>query len=298
MSRGASGILIHGAGFVGRALTEALAVHGVAVTLRSARTGEPVRDVSGSEHRPCVVLAGGHASPGMSDQEVEPAVDHFRSVLSVLRRRVETDEIQHAVLVSSAGPVYGRCVAPAVETDTPSPVTPYGRLKLVEEEMLRAALPDGCTATVLRCTNLFGPQQDASRRQGLVPVVVRRALQGLPVDVYGSGHQRRDYVYLPDLADIVLRVAEDSAPSLLNVAAGEQHSVLDIISTVEDVMGVTIDVRHVPAEEPLLGDQPAVDNGRLRSLMGTAWNLHDLRAGVGATMRDLVRTYDGDRSGG
>lgn len=278
-------IEIVGSGFVGRSLARGLERRCFDTVLRPVREGFVEQMSLGTAARPLgIVFAAGRASPGMAVDDIGPALERFEELLLPVRDRVARLGVERVLLVSSAGPVYGGSAHEPTESTPPSPSTPYGRLKLAEEELARSLMPRTCAVTALRCTNLYGPEQSAQREQGLIPIVIRRALTGRPVTVFGTGAQRRDYFFVEDLADVVEAVLGAAPVDVLNVSVGHRLTVMDIISAVETALGVVVDVEHTPADESLTSDQPTIDHERLRDLLGSRWEPTSLADGIEATV--------------
>src|SRR6185437_2102911 len=88
---------------------------------------------------------------------------------------------------------------------------------------------------VLRVANPFGPHQ-TNPQQGLVASVIRHALAGTPVGIFGDGMVTRDYVYIGDVVEAVAlaAVVEDaSAPRTYNIGTGIGRTMLDVVNAVQ-----------------------------------------------------------------
>lgn len=101
-----------------------------------------------------------------------------------------------------------------------------------------------CYKTILPC-NLFGRWDNFDLRSAhLVPAIIhkvhRAKSEGLrTVEIWSDGHARREFMYAGDLADAVLQIALrfDTAPTLMNVGLGHDHTVLEYYRAVADVIG-------------------------------------------------------------
>lgn len=98
--------------------------------------------------------------------------------------------------------------------------------------------------TVIPC-NLFGPWDNFDLQSAhLIPAIInkvhRAKIDGLPtVEIWGDGLARREFMYSGDLADAVHQMAMrfDSAPSLMNLGLGVDHTVLEYYQSVAEVIG-------------------------------------------------------------
>lgn len=167
------------------------------------------------------------------------------------------------VVLSSTAAVYGEPVSLPISEDQPKiPTNPYGHTKLALERMLRDY---GVRLTVLRYFNAGGEDEDHPVETHLIPNVVRAALSGEPVTVYGDGSNIRDYVHVDDLARAHVLALE--VPGTYNLGSGSGSTVLEVIEIARRVTGRKIDVVFKPARP---GDPQALvaDISRARRVLG------------------------------
>src|SRR6478736_1627346 len=175
----------------------------------------------------------------------------------------------HFIFFSSGGTVYGNAPGrPNRETDECRPIGRYGRAKLRAEEMIRpAATRDGLSCTVLRISNPFGFPVPSGRAQGIIPHAVRCAVEGQPLTLWGDGHAQKDFLHYTDFLSALQAVVDRRLTGLFNLAAGESHSVLEIIALVEKHTGRKIVLRPTPAPAWDVQDS-RLDNQLLRTATG------------------------------
>ena len=175
----------------------------------------------------------------------------------------------HFIFFSSGGTVYGNAPGrPSRETDECRPIGRYGRAKLRAEEMIRtAATRDGLSCTVLRISNPFGFPVPSGRAQGIIPHAVRCAVEGQPLTLWGDGHAQKDFLHYTDFLSALQAVVDRRLTGLFNLAAGESHSVLEIIALVEKHTGRKIVLRPTPAPAWDVQDS-RLDNQLLRTATG------------------------------
>ena len=117
----------------------------------------------------------------------------------------------------------------------------------------------GVRACSLRLTNVYGPRQlIRHNRQGFIGWFIRLAIEGGPIQIYGDGSQRRDFVYVDDVADAFLRAAESDLCNgeVFNVGGDEPISHRDLTTLLIKVAG-SGEVQYV--EWP--PDRKAIDIG-------------------------------------
>ncbi|WDR04843.1 UDP-glucose 4-epimerase GalE [Devosia rhodophyticola] len=193
--------------------------------------------------------------------------------------------VKHFIFSSTAA-VYGMTgLAPVVEQTPLSPMSPYGRSKLMTEWMLAdVAAAHPMTYGVLRYFNVAGA--DPQKRSGqstplathLIKVAAQTALGQRPkMDIFGTDYETpdgtcvRDYIHVTDLIEAHalllkhLRGGGDS--STLNCAYGQGYSVRQVIDTVKAVSGVDFRVDEGPRRA---GDPASITatGEKVRSVLG------------------------------
>ena len=153
--------------------------------------------------------------------------------------------------ISTGGAAYGDTgVVPTPEEHPVLPSSPYGVSKTAGERYVECfgALLDMRTL-VLRLANVYGPRQNPQGEAGVVAIFADRLLRGEPCVINGDGEQTRDFVYVEDVADAVLRGLERSdATGVLNIGTGIETSVNAIYARLARAAGVTASASHGPAK--------------------------------------------------
>jgi UDP-glucose 4-epimerase len=158
-------------------------------------------------------------------------------------------------VLASTNAVIGNVGTATITPDLPlRPLTPYGATKAACEMLLSGySGAFGMTTCALRFTNVYGPGM--SHKDSFVPRMMRAALAGTGIRVYGDGLQSRDLVHVDDVVRAI-RLAWDSGyTGRAIVGAGRSVSVLELVQTVREVTGAELPVTHVAAPA---GEMPAV----------------------------------------
>lgn len=155
------------------------------------------------------------------------------------------------VVVASSSSVYGaNTQLPKVETMTTRPVSPYAATKLATESYTLAWQHTyGLPTLAFRFFNVFGPRQAAGHAYAaVVPAFVSAATEGRPLPVHGDGEQSRDFTFVDTVCDVltdaVLRRVQHPEP--VNLAFGTRTNLLEVISTLESILGRELPVEHLP----------------------------------------------------
>ena len=171
--------------------------------------------------------------------------------------------------LSSGGTVYGAARTKTIdEQHVTEPVTSYGIMKLAAEKYaLMHSRLYGLPLRILRCANVYGDHQPATRSQGVIAVFLERIASGASVPVYGDGSIVRDFVYVGDLVELLLRSIRAAGSTVLNVGSGTGHSLIELVAQIEAVVGRKAAIEWLPDRGY---DVPRVvlDIGRLRHELG------------------------------
>lgn len=278
-----------GCGFVGRAVVAAFRELGAEITVVDQRAfpDERVRSVIGDLTDPA--LRSDAMTPDVT------GVVHLAAITSVLRSAeapAETFtmnvEVTQGLLelarqrginrfvLGSTNAVVGNVGSATITEDIPlRPLTPYGATKAACEMLLSGyAGSYGLTTTALRFTNIYGPGMEA--KDSFVPRMMRAALAGKGVQIYGDGKQVRDLVHVHDIVAGITAAWQRQFTGTAIIGSGKSVSVLDMIDAAREATGAEIPVEHIPAKT---GEMPAVivDISRARRELGyePAYSLAD-----------------------
>ena len=158
-------------------------------------------------------------------------------------------------LLASTNAVVGDVGAATITEQLPlRPLTPYGATKAACEMLLSGyAGAYGLGACALRFSNVYGPGM--AHKDSFVPRLMRAALTGSTVRIYGDGSQRRDLVHVDDVVRGVLLGWDSSYAGSVIIGSGRSVSVLELVETVRRITGKPLKTEHVAAQR---GEMPAV----------------------------------------
>lgn len=197
--------------------------------------------------------------------------------------------VEKVVNISSSA-VYGdSAVMPKVETMLPDPISPYAVSKLAGEYYCKVFTKAyGLPTVSLRFFNVFGPRQDpGSDYAAVVPKFIELAREGKELTVFGDGEQTRDFTYVLDVVQAMLKAAVSPGcdGKVLNVARGEAMTLNGLAEIVLANFGRGADgnVRHMP---PRRGDivHSIADISLARELIGYGPSF-GIEEGIALTIR-------------
>ncbi|HEX3087664.1 MAG TPA: NAD-dependent epimerase/dehydratase family protein [Ilumatobacteraceae bacterium] len=147
------------------------------------------------------------------------------------------------VAMASSSSVYGDAEEyPCIEGVTPTrPRSPYGATKRMCEDLADIYRGLGLSVTALRYFTVYGPRQrpDMAMRR-----LCEATIGGAPFTLNGDGLQSRDFTYVGDAVDATLRAGVVlDVPLLLNIGGGEEATMLQVISTIEEIAGKSLDIQ-------------------------------------------------------
>ncbi|HEY3708405.1 MAG TPA: NAD(P)-dependent oxidoreductase [Amycolatopsis sp.] len=190
-------------------------------------------------------------------KSVERPADTFTENVAVTHELLELARQREVpqFVMASTNAVVGDVGTSTITVDLPPrPLTPYGATKAACEMLLSGySGAYGMTTCALRFTNVYGPGM--SHKDSFVPRMMRAALAGEGVRVYGAGEQRRDLVHVDDVVRAILLAFESKYSGRAIVGAGLSVSVLEMVQTVREVTGAELPMEHVAAPA---GEMPAV----------------------------------------
>ncbi len=216
----------------------------------------------------------------------------FARFTSLLADRLGPEEDGVVLLTSSAGGIYaGSSGPPFTEATEPAPLVAYGHTKLAMEEALSAVVAGtGARAVLGRLANVYGPGQRLGKPQGLLSQLCLSDATTRPLPVFVSLDTIRDYLYVADLARMLLRCAdlvraEPPGTSVVKVlASGRPVTVGHLVSEARRVFHRPLRTIAVPARPGQVLD---LRLGSVRWPGVDALAATPLAAGLAATSADV-----------
>jgi nucleoside-diphosphate-sugar epimerase len=176
------------------------------------------------------------------------------------------------LVYAGSSSAYGDTPTLPKREDMPTdPLSPYALQKFVGEQYLRLFTRlYGLETVTIRYFNVFGPRQDpSSAYSGVISLFAMRMLEGRAPTIQGDGGQTRDFTYVANVVDGVLRActAPGASGEVINVAVGGRISINDLCATMATVLGSTVKPEYTPPRAGDVRDSQA-DITRARTLLG------------------------------
>ena len=141
----------------------------------------------------------------------------------------------------SSSEVYGTSAyAPMDETHPLNGTTPYAVSKAAGDNMvLSYCRLFGIDASIVRPFNNYGPRQNEKSYAGVIPLTINRILKGESPIIYGDGKQTRDYIYVTDTTDAVVKIYNypRSRSEVINIGTGMETNINILVQLLANHLG-------------------------------------------------------------
>jgi len=169
------------------------------------------------------------------------------------------------------------------ELDRLNPSNPYSASK-ASGDMLCLAYHKtyGLNVKITRCTNNFGPYQFPEK---LIPKTIIRALKNLPIPVYGTGTNVRDWIYVIDHCEAIRLVLEmGEAGEIYNISSGNELTNIEVVRKILRYLGKDEDLISFVEDRPGHDMRYSLNSSKIRSELG--WKpKHDFSSALEETVR-------------
>lgn len=213
------------------------------------------------------------ACTGVAPSLDDPRFDCETNVFGTLNflEAAHENEVEHFIFASS-GATVGEVDPPITETLPTRPVSPYGASKLAGEGYCSAYFRSfGLKTVALRFGNVYGP--GSTHKTSVVAKFIKRALAREVLHIYGDGTQTRDFIYIDDLVEAILKAPEADAASgeVFQIATSHETSVGAMTTVLLKMLGEKgVTGIEVHNEEIRAGDvmRNFADTSKAKSLLG------------------------------
>jgi dTDP-glucose 4,6-dehydratase len=172
------------------------------------------------------------------------------------------------LLQVSTDEVYGEALEGSfTEITPPKPSNPYSASKAAADMfVLSYHRTFGLNVSITRCTNNFGPYQLPEK---LIPKTVIRALRDLPIPIYGTGINIRDWIYVKDHCQALKAVLETGkAGEIYNVSAGNEITNVDIVKRIINQLHKPENLITFVEDRPGHDTRYSLDSTKIRTELG------------------------------
>ncbi len=167
---------------------------------------------------------------------MDPLNEVFSNIAKFIKLlELVKDQGKRIVYFSSGGTVYGNSNLQKIAEDTVHwPISPYGVAKSTMEKYLymyhcNFQIP----YLIIRPSNVYGIRSNFEGDQGIIPIFIKKALHNEKIQIWGTGENVRDYIYVTDLARAVYAlIRKTSIQGVFNIGFGEGYSIKDVANAI------------------------------------------------------------------
>lgn len=297
-------LLLGGGGFLGQALSRALLDKGYEISRVDSGPMRPlgeqdrvfVGDIGDADflasllsNCDTIVHLASVTTPSSSASSPLMEVANIETTLRLLES-AQQSELRHLIFISSGGSVYGDPTRlPAKESDPLVPHSYHAAGKVAIESFLQAYRHlTGKLVTILRPSNLYGPEQPLRSGFGIIRTMLEKVRTGQPLTIWGDGENVRDYLYIDDMVEACCKLIERGSDNgTFNVGAGIGTSINELHRIIETIIGEHIPVQYLPARSL---DVQAITLDSSALMQSTGWAPKtSLEEGIACTWQWLSR---------
>jgi nucleoside-diphosphate-sugar epimerase len=240
-------VIIGAAGFVGGSIVSLLKRESVPVLALGRKevdllTPDAAEKLKGLLKNGDAVVAASAKAPVKNPEMLVENTIMARAMVQAL----SAVTVSHVINISSDA-VYADSAQPLTEASCASPGSLHGAMHLAREVMFQAG--QKAPLAILRPSLLYGA---ADPHNGYGPNRFRRlAAKGEDIVLFGEGEERRDHVFIDDVAELVARVLFRRSTGVLNIATGEVHSFAEIARQTISLSGKNSSVKTTARSGPM-----------------------------------------------
>jgi UDP-glucose 4-epimerase len=257
MAQAKTALVTGGAGFIGSHLVDRLLTEGYRVVIvddlstgklknlnpaatfhHTDITHPSVQEVFTRERPDLVFHLAAQIS--VTDSTKDPIKDGEINVIGTLRllEAARRSGIDKFIYSSTGGALYGDpAVTPCTEQTPIAPLSPYGLSKYLAEQYVELYQRlYHLNYTILRYGNVYGPRQDPHGEAGVVAIFAQAMLKGRQPQIFGTGDQERDFVYVGDIVEANMLAIDHDDNSAFNIGTGQGTSVNRIFELLKSII--------------------------------------------------------------
>ncbi|MBC8167028.1 MAG: SDR family oxidoreductase [Bryobacteraceae bacterium] len=186
-------------------------------------------------------------------------------------RAAHESGVRRVVYAASSSAYGDTAVLPKVESMSPQPKSPYAVQKLLGEHYASVFYTCfGLETVALRFFNVYGPRQDPnSPYSGVLSIFMRCILEQTSPSLHGDGNQTRDFTYVEDVVELLLKASRAVGPALgntYNAGNGNRYTLNEVWDTLGQITGVKLPAKYSPPRAGDVRDSQADTTAAVRDL--------------------------------
>jgi UDP-glucose 4-epimerase len=242
-----------------------------------------------------VAWCAGAGVVATSDAQFVDEQSYLESFLESVQRSAPSEN-GGLFFASSAGAVFGLGSSHWLTEASPhSPISPYGRSKLAQEQMVGDwSRVVGIPTLIGRLSNLYGPGQNLSKPQGFISQLIRSILEKRSFRLGVSADTERDFIHVDDAAARILAWLSrplDSEAAVKLIAAGQSTTLGRVANVVHSVTHIQPKILYASIAGSSLQPRHLRFASRVRPELDVEFSCRPLEVGVLQTWQAMLRVY-------
>ena len=169
------------------------------------------------------------------------------------------------MLLSSGGTIYGDSIKPISETHELNPDSVYAKSKFLLEQLIKKST---LNYLILRPTNPYGGIFEPGKTQGVIGILIKKALLNETFNMWIEETSVRDYIYITDFISAIDHlIKHDVNNDVYNVSSGEGKSLKEVIDAIENTTGKKIEIEKTFLDIPIV-HSIVLSNDKLKEKTG------------------------------
>lgn len=268
-------LIIGGAGFIGRNITESLLKNNFSVkvidrnaqnifSLQSKFPSLEIIKMNTEDTNKLIYELGNiesviwltHTSvPSTSMNNIElDFVSNVIPLIKFLSEITKRENIKKFIYFSSGGTVYGNPLiqVPIKENQIKAPISNYGQTKLVAEEYINFILTNSAIQHfILRPSNVYGLSPNLNKSQGIIGHAFNAILKNQPIVLFGNNIVTRDFIFVSDVSNSVIKCLEyngsHNISNVFNVSSNKGYTINQVLNMIQELSGKELKIIEKPA---------------------------------------------------
>lgn len=147
---------------------------------------------------------------------------------------------------ASSTAIYGNSPAPYIEdTTTINPLNAYAKSKF-EFEKYAKSIEHKATVVGLRYCNVYGPgEYHKGKRSSMIYQLIEKIRQGISLEIFSAGDQKRDWVYVKDVVKANILAASSKESGICNIGSGKAVSFNELIDIIKHVLQKQVETKYI-----------------------------------------------------
>ncbi len=186
--------------------------------------------------------------PTTSNQQIPQELSANIIVTSKLLEACVRQNVKKVIFISSGGTVYGKEVCCPLKEETPTyPISSYGLQKITIEKLLYLYhYMYNLDYRIVRLSNPYGPYQRPNGILGAVTTFTYKALNDEEITVFGDGSVVRDFIYIDDAVDAIIKIATQNVEQkTFNLGCGYGTSIKQLLDIISSTLNIHLKIKYV-----------------------------------------------------